>query len=122
MLEWKTLVPSKDRRFFVKGTELSCAIIPCCRSRFCIYEVRCLDENGQPDVFYRIRDAEGVSDADLKSGVRPPVVMEFRDPSTLYDIRFLLSRLKARTSSKSGKFTWAAGDVALEDEDDGGQT
>jgi len=114
MLQWKSLVPSWHKRFYVKGTELSCAIIPGCRSRFCIYEVRCLDENGQPDVFYRVRDAEGVSDAGLKAGERPPVVMQFKDPRLLDNLDTLLSVLHEKTSA--GKFTWRPGDVIVSDQ------
>lgn len=80
MLNWTSLVSSRDQKFLVKGTELACAIVPNHHSRFALYEVRryVTGDNGKwwSDVGYRIRDAATVSDADLKNGKRPRVVFE----------------------------------------------
>lgn len=85
MLDWRTL-PQKNRdAAFVKGTEIDVCFPDGFHHRFAIYSVRCLgrdiDQYGKPvtlyDVFYRIRDAETVSDAETRDGVRPRVVGEF---------------------------------------------
>ncbi len=73
-LFWKTLVTSRDQRFNVKGTELSGAILP--NPRFAVYEVRSLEPDGMPGVFFRVRDAETVTDAEIRDGVRPRVCRE----------------------------------------------
>jgi len=73
-LEWSPLTTSRDPGFMVKGTELAQAIVPGTRSRFAIVEVRALGADRMPDVTYRVRDAETVSDADVRAGKRPAVV------------------------------------------------
>ncbi len=73
-LFWKTLVPGRDKRFNVKGTELSGAILP--NPRFAVYEVRSLESDGMPSVFFRVRDAETVTDAEIRDGIRPRVCRE----------------------------------------------
>ena len=76
MLHWHPLVTSYDQKFLVKGTELSMAIVPGHRSRFAIIEVRCLDADGHSDRLYRIRDAETVTDDEVRMRVRPHIVFE----------------------------------------------
>lgn len=82
-MNWRTITHSQSPSFMVKGTELARAVLPNCRSRFCVYEVRCLDADRQPDVFFRLRDAETVSDEDVRSGARPRVVFESREWSAI---------------------------------------
>lgn len=74
-MAWRSLVSSSDPKFMVKGTELSVCLSFGRRSRFAVYEVRCFTgADRMPDRYFRIRDAEGISDADVKLGKRPPVV------------------------------------------------
>jgi hypothetical protein len=76
-LNWRTLTGSTNPKFLVNGAELSVAFAA--GHRFAVYEVRCRDEEGQPDRKYVIRDAQSVSDAQVKKGVRPTVCAETRD-------------------------------------------
>lgn len=78
MLDWKTLVGSRDSKFFVKGTELSGAICGA-RSRLAVYEVRALEADGSPTIKFRVRDAQTVSDVEVLAGVRPRIVFETYD-------------------------------------------
>ena len=75
-LNWRSLCPSHSPKFLVKGTELSFAICGPL-SRFAVYEVRSYDAERNADRQYVIRDAETVSDADLKAGKRPAIVARF---------------------------------------------
>lgn len=76
-LNWRTVTGSRHPQFLVNGTELSNAL--CGRnSRFQICEIRCRDEERYPDCWYAVRDAESVSDAEVKAGKRPPIVARFR--------------------------------------------
>ncbi len=77
-LTWRTLIPSHDPRFMVKGTELSCALFGL-HLRFALIEVRCYDADGSADRKYRVRDATLVSDDDLRAGKRSPIVWEGPD-------------------------------------------
>ena len=81
-LFWRSLCGPYDPRLLVNGTELSVAL--CGKSnRFAVYEIRCRSEDGFPDRRYVVRDAEAISDADLKSGKRPPIVGKTDDFSKL---------------------------------------
>lgn len=74
-MAWRSLVSSNDPKFMVKGTELSVCLTYGKRSRFAVYEVRTfIGAERMPDRYFRIRDAEAISDADVKAGKRPPVV------------------------------------------------
>lgn len=76
-LNWRAVAGSRHPQFLVKGTELSNAL--CGRnSRFQICEIRFRDAEGYPDCWYAVRDAEAVSDAEVKAGKRPPIVSRFR--------------------------------------------
>lgn len=75
--EWHTLCPSSDGRFLVQGTELACAYVPGTRSRLLVYEVRTVTRDAEGPVFdrrYVMRDADRVTDAEVRDGKRPPVV------------------------------------------------
>lgn len=75
-LEWRSLVPTTSSSFLVKGTELSCAVVPGTGWRFMLYEVRCYGPDREPDRRYRLRDAASVCDADVREGKRPGVCWE----------------------------------------------
>jgi hypothetical protein len=76
MLNWRTVTTSTDPRFLIKGTELANAI--CGKhSRFQICEVRRISADGFPDRMYAVRDADTVTDAQIKAGVRPAIVKWF---------------------------------------------
>jgi hypothetical protein len=77
-LQWRTLIPSSDRRYTVKGHELNQAVCGQ-NSRFALIEVRSLDKDRHLDLVYRVRDAHTVSDDDIKAGKRPQVVFENYD-------------------------------------------
>lgn len=79
-LFWRSL-PYRQQRFFVRGTELSAAIVPGTLSRFAIYETRCHDAAGMPDRYYRVRDAETVTDDEIRAGKQARIVgPAFADP------------------------------------------
>lgn len=84
---WRVLVNSREPKHWERGTEIEVSIPDGFRSRFAVYSVRtsrwakdvgCI--NGgyvEYDCRYRIRDAETVTDAQVKEGVRPSAVAEF---------------------------------------------
>lgn len=73
-LNWRSVTPSTDRKFMVKGTELSVAIVPGTLSRFQLCEIRSYDAAGEADRVYQVRDAATVNDDEIKRGIRPRVV------------------------------------------------
>lgn len=86
--DWRTLIPSNDPRHVKRGSEIEVSIPKGepFRSRFAIYSVRVTGWEKDPmapnggylitDATYRVRDAETVSDAQVKSGDRPKIVFE----------------------------------------------
>lgn len=79
MANWRTIVPSHEPAHRVKGTELEVLIPDGFRSQFAIYSVRCYKLDGKTgeryaDMYYRIRDAGRVTDARVRSGIRPPII------------------------------------------------
>lgn len=79
MLQWRTLTPSRSRASDIKGAELSAAIIPGTLSRFQLIAVRAYDAERMPEQVYVIRDADTVTDAEVRAGVRPAVVWRGRN-------------------------------------------
>ena len=75
-LKWRTVTPSNDTQFLVKGTELSNAIYGL-HSRFQICEIRCMGDDGFYDRHYYVRDAATVTLAQVANGKRPEVVSRF---------------------------------------------
>lgn len=71
-LNWQYVTDPRDPKFKVKGTRIAQAVCGF-RSRFAIVELRTYDFG----VVYGIADAETVSDADVKAGVRPRIVKWF---------------------------------------------
>jgi hypothetical protein len=67
-----------DRTRIIKGTELAVALLGP-HNRFALYEVRCLDVDGKPDVTFYVRDAGSVSDDELAAGKRPSIVFRSDD-------------------------------------------
>lgn len=68
-LDWRTVTPSREPRYMVKGTVLNSALYGE-HSRFLIEEVRAYPNGYQePDVTYRVRDALTVSDAMIRDGI-----------------------------------------------------
>lgn len=90
-LEWRSIVSSNNRDFWIKGTELDMALVPGSRSRLALYSVRAYDADRNADVRYRVRDAGKISDADVKAGKRPPIVAEY---ATLDEFEAALSRAR----------------------------
>lgn len=74
MLSWRTITPSNNPKFTVKGTELAQAIVPGTNSRFAIVEVRTIDADRFLSVTYYVRDAKTVSDAEVRDGIKPKIV------------------------------------------------
>lgn len=83
MLNWRGL-DCPANRYLVKGSELAVAIVGP-QSRFAVYEVRTREADGFSGVRFDVRDANGVSDADVKAGKRPPVVFASGDPQECED-------------------------------------
>lgn len=79
MLNWRTITPSTSRAADVKGAELAAAIIPGTLSRFQIIAIRTYDAERMPDQVYVIRDADTVTDAQVRDGVRPAIVWRGRN-------------------------------------------
>lgn len=73
---WHPITPSNSPKFMVKGTELN-YMLAGANSRFAIVEVRSYDKDRNADRMYAIRDANTVSDEDIKNGVRPKIVAWF---------------------------------------------
>lgn len=75
-MTWHTTIPSNHPKFMVKGTEL--ATLVCGQySRFQICEHRCYDIAGFADRNYAVRDAQTVTDAEVKQGIRPKIIARF---------------------------------------------
>lgn len=75
-LNWVSVTTSRDAKFMVKGVELANAICgTLCRFQIC--EHRAYTTDRTPTVIYRVRDAETVTDAQVRDGVRPKVVAIF---------------------------------------------
>jgi hypothetical protein len=83
-LFWRTVTPTRSPSFNVKGTVLSSALFGK-NSRFAVYEVRTLDADRMSDREYVVRDAGLVSDADVKAGVKPPIVFRTSDYDRLLE-------------------------------------
>jgi hypothetical protein len=102
--DWRTICPSTNAAHLVRGTELEVSIPAGFLSRFAIYSVRRMEWVSDPtlpaggiwahDVSYRVRDAATISDAEVKAGVRPKIVGEFK---TLEEAEaFMLQRVEYR--------------------------
>lgn len=83
MLNWRSL-ECPANRYLVKGSELAVAIVGP-QSRFAIYEVRTREDDGFSGTRYVVRDATKISDADVKAGMRPPIVFSSNDPQDCED-------------------------------------
>ena len=89
MANWRTLINSREPAYMIKGSELECIKPDGFMSRFMIYAVRSYTRNPDwwpgsiteprlhADMRYRVRDADTVSDADVRAGKRPAIVGEF---------------------------------------------
>jgi len=82
-VNWRTLIRSSDPRFLVKGAELEVALVGPA-SRFALYCVRTLvpalpgsRDRFDLDLGFVVRDAETVTDAQVRDGVRPAIVGRF---------------------------------------------
>ena len=84
-LEWASVTSSRDSRFMVKGVELANAIVPETLCRFQVCEHRAYTAQREPDVIYRVRDAETVSDAQVRDGIRPAIVQSFKTLESALD-------------------------------------
>jgi len=72
-LNWRTVTHSQSSQFLVRGAILSRAICGP-RHRFAVEEVRAYDIDGNADRRYVVRDAESISDHDLREGKPMPIV------------------------------------------------
>lgn len=77
--DWQSVTTSRDAAFLIKGSELAKTIVPDTLCRFQICEHRAYTADRVPTVVYRVRDAETVSDEQVRDGVRPAVVRHFHD-------------------------------------------
>lgn len=83
MLNWRTL-PYQPHKYEVVGTLLAAAYVQDCGKRFAIYERRTRswsdeDKHYWPDVTYDVRDAETLSDDDVRMGKPPKAVFTSND-------------------------------------------
>ena len=72
-LLWRTVTSYNDPKYPVKGTVLSSALYGP-NSRFLIEEVRALTADRQQTATYRVRDAHGITDAEVREGKPSPIV------------------------------------------------
>ena len=87
-MNWRTLIPSNHPDHLRKGAEIEVAIPDGYFSRFAIYSVRTsewIKEPGnihggytQSDCFYRVRDAATVTLDEVRHGIRPNVIGEYK--------------------------------------------
>lgn len=86
MFNWYTITHSRHPSYEKNGTELEASIVPGTRSRFQITSIRksrwvkdeMMINNGyiELDCRYVVRDAETVSDYQVRAGRRPKIVFE----------------------------------------------
>ncbi len=72
-LVWRTVTSYDGPKYQVKGTVLSSALYGP-NSRFLIEEVRALTVEREQKAVYRVRDAHGVTDAEVREGKPSPIV------------------------------------------------
>lgn len=77
-LQWRTITQSNSPKYLVNGTELEQALVGP-HNRYALIAVRSHDKEGYSDIEYLIRDAETVSDADVRLGKRPAIVGRTKD-------------------------------------------
>lgn len=77
-MHWNTIISSSHSKFMVRGTELSNAIVPMTMHRFQVCEIRTWDGD-ESDRTYHVRDAETITDAEIRDGVRPSIVFRHND-------------------------------------------
>lgn len=78
-LEWRPLAYPAGRDL-VKGTELASAFVPDTLHRFAVVETRAIDAEGLPCLIYRLRDAETITDSEVREGVKPRVIGTYPEP------------------------------------------
>ncbi len=69
MLNWRNVTPSSNPKYWVRGTVIECATAGA-HSRYLIESVRYYLDG----TFYRVRDAERVTDAAVRAGENAPIV------------------------------------------------
>lgn len=74
-LDWHIMIDYRHPKFMVKGHELAQTLYGP-SSRFAIVEVRAMMADRSMGTRYRVRDAQTVSDAEVKAGIRPKIVWE----------------------------------------------
>lgn len=74
-LFWITVTPSSNPNFLTKGTILSQAIFGP-NKRYMAQEIRSYDRDNMPDRRYVVRDAETISDHQVKLKVQPKIVFQ----------------------------------------------
>lgn len=87
MLNWRPVTPSNNPKHWVKGSEIDSCVPDGFLSRFRIASIRCYvwqADASNPrggtyvaDAFYRVYDAETISDAQVREGVKPASVGNF---------------------------------------------
>jgi hypothetical protein len=95
-LEWKTITPSNHHRYMVVGCEIDQAIVPNCLSRYAIVMVRRYDSERNADLGYSIRDANTITDEDIRNGKRPKQIAYFLyEDEAIEFIKKLLTEYKS---------------------------
>lgn len=79
-LEWRVLCATNSPNFWTKGTELASALVGP-RSQYQVIETRTIqrqkDGSLEYDREYVVRDAAGITLAEVRAGKRPPIVGRF---------------------------------------------
>lgn len=70
---WRSLLTHRDHNFTVKGHALAVTLYGP-QSRFAVYEVRTLDADRNLSCAYQVRDAEAVTDAQVRAGQTAPAI------------------------------------------------
>lgn len=71
--KWRTLIGAQNPKFGVKGHALAVTLYGPA-SRFAVYEVRTIEPGGEWGTAYRVHDAHGVTDAEVRAGKSSPAI------------------------------------------------
>ena len=79
-MEWVTVTSARNHpscRFLVKGTVLARAVVPGTLGRYVVESVRSYPDGtgGFPGETFRLRDADTVTDDEVRDGVAPRAVL-----------------------------------------------
>lgn len=78
-IRWRSANAQPDK-VLVKGTHLATGFVVGHGNRFGIYETRSREADGSAGTIYHVRDADGLTDTDMRAGKLAPIVFTDSDP------------------------------------------